>query len=70
MDGRLEEAERLAGEVFAELQPYEPEIAAQKYGIIVFELCRHQGRLLEMEQDSCLDRLAEPDLIGEDCALG
>src|SRR5439155_2195352 len=49
MDGRLEEAERLAGQVFAELQPYEPEIAAQTYGIIVFELRRHQGRLLEME---------------------
>jgi len=49
MDGRFEEAERLAGQVFAELQPYEPEIAAQTYGIIIFEIRRLQGRLLEME---------------------
>jgi len=49
MDGRLEEAERSAGQVFAELQPYEPEIAAQTYGIIIFEIRRLQGRLMEME---------------------
>jgi predicted ATPase len=49
MDGRFEEAERLAGQAFAELQHDDPERAPQSLGIAIFELRRHQGRLLEME---------------------
>ncbi len=49
MDGQFDAAERLAGQVFAELQPYDPEIAALTYGAVILELRRLQGRLLEVE---------------------
>ena len=49
MDGRFDAAERLAGQAFAELQHDDPENAAQGLGAVIFELRRHQGRLLEME---------------------
>jgi len=49
MDGRFDEAERLAGQAFAELRHVDPENATQTLGAIIFELRRHQGRLLETE---------------------
>ena len=49
MDGRFDAAERLAGQAFAELQPFHPEIAAQNLGVAILGLRGHQGRALEME---------------------
>ncbi len=49
MDGRFDEAERLAGQAFAEQRHDDPENAAQGLGVAIFALRRHQGRLLEME---------------------
>jgi tetratricopeptide (TPR) repeat protein len=49
MDGRFDEAERLAGQAFAAVQDYLPEIAAQFLGIAILGIRGHQGRLLEME---------------------
>jgi class 3 adenylate cyclase/tetratricopeptide (TPR) repeat protein len=49
MDGRFDAAERLASQAFAELQHYNPEGAAQYFGVAVTGLRIHQGRPLEME---------------------
>ena len=49
MDGRFDAAGRLASQAFAEQQHYNPEGAATYFGLAVFGLRRHQGRLLEME---------------------
>ncbi len=47
MDGRFDEAERLAGQAFAEV--FNPEAAAQNLGVAILGLRGHQGRLLEIE---------------------
>jgi tetratricopeptide (TPR) repeat protein len=49
MDGRFDEAERLAGQAFAELQREDPENAAQAIGTVISMLRRLQGRSLEIE---------------------
>ncbi|MDP9238753.1 MAG: protein kinase [Chloroflexota bacterium] len=49
MDGRFDEAERLALKAFGELQHDDPENAAQGLGAFIFNLRYHQGRLLELE---------------------
>ncbi len=49
MDGRFDEAERLANQAFAELQHDDPENAAQGLGAFMLALRQHQGRLLEIE---------------------
>jgi tetratricopeptide (TPR) repeat protein len=49
MDGQFDAAERLASQAFAELQHDDPENAALAYGAVMFDLRRHQDRLLELE---------------------
>ena len=51
MDGQFDAVERLAGQVFAELQPYDAEIAAQTYGVVILAIRQLQGRLLEVEPE-------------------
>jgi len=51
MDGRLDAAERLARQAFAELQPSDRGNAVQSLGAAIFGLRFHQGRLLEMEPE-------------------
>lgn len=49
MAGQFDAAERVARQAFAELQHDDPENAVQALGTVLFEVRRHQGRLLEME---------------------